>query len=115
MNQQAVRILLCVCLAWSACTDEAVLDQQASQICNCLQPVDSLNQLFASRIQQGEEDEAVEILLDLSEASGQASKCLRDIPDFSQLADHAGVVSRLNTHCPDWRAIVEILPQGDEW
>ncbi|MCB0693282.1 MAG: hypothetical protein H6568_05055 [Lewinellaceae bacterium] len=114
MNQQAARILLCVCLAWSACTDEAVLDQQASRICSCLQPVDSLNQLFASRIQQGEEDEAVEILLDLSEASELAGKCLRDIPDFSQHTENAEVVSRLNTHCPDWKAIVETLPQGDE-
>ena len=114
MIQHITRFALLSSLAWWACSTEAGLDQQAQQVCHCLQPVDSLNQLFASRIQQGQQDEAVEILLDLSEASGEAQTCLKSIKSFHLDAPKEEVVSRLDNLCPEWKAILETLPPEEE-
>ncbi len=102
--------LMTLLLLGAACGTAIAPTQEAERICQCLRPVDSLNQQLVVMLDQGQQEEAMEIMMDLDQLNQQVADCLEDgLPEDMSAWPSEGLKTELDRQCPQWETIMHAL------
>lgn len=103
---------LSLTLLLHACASGPDAREQSNSLCDCIQPLDSLNTLFSDALAVEDEVRAMALLDALSAQASLSRSCLQEakVPETTAEVKEAGLSSRLDEACPGWEAILDALP-----
>ncbi len=102
--------LVLIAMMGSACQATLEPVQHAQRICACLHPIDSLNQQLVVTLDQGKQEEAMEIMMDLDEWSQRVADCLdAGLPEDLASWPSEEVKTELDRQCPQWETMMRSL------
>lgn len=109
-GKSRLSFLLGMALLIAACQTAVEPVEEASRICACLSPIDSLNQQLVLALDQGLQDEALELMQDLNQQTRPVADCLeRGLPKDMTNWPTPELRLELTNQCPAWETMLQSL------
>lgn len=103
-------LALCLMILSEACQSSVQPGEEAGRICTCLAPIDSLNRQLIRTLEEGNQDDAMEIMMDLNQHSQSVAACLEEgLPTNMTTWPSQEVREELDRQCPSWETMIQSL------